>query len=60
MKTAFEFVRNGLALIGFFCVVAMSSYTYHIDKPIRSARCINSDCESKCSARFVRHAGECK
>lgn len=62
LKVLWKFIVRLLALIGFFTVIAMSSYTYHRDvKVVRSDRCINSACDQqKCSVRFQRHMGECK
>lgn len=63
LRVMWKFVIRLLALIGFFAVIAMSSYTYHRDvKVVRSDRCINSACEpgQKCSVRFQKHLGECK
>jgi len=59
-----RFIVRGLALVGFFSLVAMASYLYHSGQPaklVRAGVCINSACED-CpikQTRFKRHQGVC-
>jgi hypothetical protein len=59
-----DYVTKGLALVGFFTLIAAASYLYHSDRPTKQVRagvCINSSCED-CPVkptRFKRHQGVC-
>lgn len=62
LATIWGYLMRGLALIGFIAVVAIGSYLYHSDQPVkvaRAGRCINSACDQPCTPRFQRHAGDC-